>query len=56
MELLCTSPESLDDIAVQLLDYLNDEIRVVIFEGDLGAGKTSLVKEICDSLALVSDC
>ena len=50
MELLCTSPESLNDIAVQLLDYLNDEIRIVIFEGDLGAGKTSLIKEICSGL------
>ncbi len=50
MELLCTSPESLNDIAIQLLDNLNGEIRVVMFEGDLGAGKTSLIKEICANL------
>ena len=50
MELLCSSPESLNDIAGQLLDHLNDEVRVVLFEGDLGAGKTSLIKEICHRL------
>jgi tRNA threonylcarbamoyladenosine biosynthesis protein TsaE len=50
MELLCTSPESLKDIADQLLAHLNNEIKVVLFEGDLGAGKTSLIKEICSVL------
>ncbi|RLD21061.1 MAG: tRNA (adenosine(37)-N6)-threonylcarbamoyltransferase complex ATPase subunit type 1 TsaE [Bacteroidetes bacterium] len=50
MELLCTSRESLIDVARQLLDYLNKEVRVVLFEGDLGAGKTSLIQEVCTSL------
>ena len=50
MELLCSSPESLKDIAGQILDHLNDKFRVVLFEGDLGAGKTSLIKEMCTRL------
>jgi len=50
MELHCTSRESLKDIAIELLDYLGDEIRVVLLEGDLGAGKTSLIQEICHVL------
>jgi len=50
MELLCPSLESLRDVADQLLDHLDDEIRVILFEGDLGAGKTSLIKEICNRL------
>jgi tRNA threonylcarbamoyladenosine biosynthesis protein TsaE len=53
MELQCSSPESLSDIAGQMLDHLNDEVRVVLFEGALGAGKTSLIKEICSSLGSV---
>ena len=50
MELLCSSPESLGDIADQVLDHLNNEVRVVLFEGDLGAGKTSMIKKICAAL------
>jgi len=50
MELSCSSPESLKDIAGQILDHLNDKFRVVLFEGDLGAGKTSLIKEMCTRL------
>ena len=50
MELICSSPESLEDIARQILDHLNNDERVVLFEGDLGAGKTSLIKKICSRL------
>jgi tRNA threonylcarbamoyladenosine biosynthesis protein TsaE len=50
MELHSASLESLQDTAKQLLDHLNDEVRVLLFEGDLGAGKTTLIKQICNLL------
>ncbi len=50
MELLCTSPDTLIDVASDLLSHLGDEVRVVLFTGDLGAGKTSLIQEICRKL------
>lgn len=50
MELTCTTPNSIDSVADQLLDHLDDAYRVILFEGDLGAGKTTLIQAICRRL------
>ena len=39
--------EELDQAALQIKRYAED-LKVWIFEGDLGAGKTTLIKRICD--------
>ena len=39
--------EELDQAALQIKRYAKD-LKVWLFEGDLGAGKTTLIKRICD--------
>lgn len=39
--------EELDQAALQIKRYAED-LKVWLFEGDLGAGKTTLIKRICD--------
>ena len=55
MELICTSSSGLGKVATELLSHLNNDIRVVLFSGDLGAGKTSLIKAICKELGCRDD-
>jgi tRNA threonylcarbamoyladenosine biosynthesis protein TsaE len=43
----------LDDVAKQLIRLAGDE-RVWLFEGAMGAGKTTLIKKICKRLGVVS--
>lgn len=39
----------LADIAEKLISFCGDE-RVVLFDGEMGAGKTTFIKEICNFL------
>lgn len=55
MELICTSPSGLGKVAFDLLNQLGDHSRVVLFSGDLGAGKTSLIKAVCKELGCRDD-
>ncbi|UZR95654.1 tRNA (adenosine(37)-N6)-threonylcarbamoyltransferase complex ATPase subunit type 1 TsaE [Chondrinema litorale] len=46
LELVCKSPDELFKIAESLL-FFAGESKVWTFTGELGAGKTTLIKEIC---------
>ncbi len=43
--------EALDEVAAKLLQLSGDR-RIWLFEGDLGAGKTTLIKHLCDHLGV----
>lgn len=49
MEYSCNKPEELDDIAAQILQ-VHASKRVFAFYGKMGAGKTTLIKSICNHL------
>jgi len=54
VELICHSEANLPEIASRLIDYFEDsEVRLVTISGDLGAGKTTLVSEICSQLGSI---
>ena len=45
--------EDTSKIAVKILEYLS-KIKLILFYGEIGAGKTTLIKEIC-KLLLIQD-
>ena len=53
MNIEINSQEDLKSAAVQLLEFAGDE-KIFLFEGDMGAGKTTFIKVICEALG-VSD-
>lgn len=52
MELVAGQLSDLVSIARQIIDFAKDS-KVLLFKGDLGAGKTTLIKYICDELGVV---
>jgi len=53
-ELFCEDIARLPEIASQVIG-LAGESKVWIFEGELGAGKTTLIKELCEQLEVVDN-
>jgi tRNA threonylcarbamoyladenosine biosynthesis protein TsaE len=53
-ELFCEDISRLPEIASQIIG-LAGESKVWIFEGELGAGKTTLIKELCEQLEVVDN-
>jgi tRNA threonylcarbamoyladenosine biosynthesis protein TsaE len=51
IKLNCNSLTDLQEIAAELIKKLNKPYRIALF-GDLGAGKTTLVKTICDQIGV----
>ncbi|MGB4398257.1 MAG: tRNA (adenosine(37)-N6)-threonylcarbamoyltransferase complex ATPase subunit type 1 TsaE [Daejeonella sp.] len=51
MEILLRDINELPDAARQLLDFSTGE-RVFLFEGPMGAGKTTFIKFICEELGV----
>ena len=51
-EWVCSDPGELGAIARELLDTGSGE-KIWIFEGELGAGKTTLIKALCRALGVV---
>ena len=49
MEILVESQEQLPAAAQELLRFAGDK-RVFLFEGDMGAGKTTFIKAFCEQL------
>jgi len=49
MFLIASSPDQFADIATQILSLQSNE-RVFLFYGDMGAGKTTLIKALCKQL------
>ncbi|MFM6953403.1 MAG: tRNA (adenosine(37)-N6)-threonylcarbamoyltransferase complex ATPase subunit type 1 TsaE [Sphingobacteriaceae bacterium] len=54
MTTLVSSIEKLDEAAQEVLRYAQG-YKTFLFFGDMGAGKTTLIKAICDSLGVESD-
>jgi len=45
----CQTPDELHPIATRLLEYHKDK-RIFAFHGEMGAGKTTFIKTICEHL------
>jgi tRNA threonylcarbamoyladenosine biosynthesis protein TsaE len=45
------SQEEISRVAQSIIDYA-DDVSVWLFEGEMGAGKTTLIKEICKALGV----
>jgi tRNA threonylcarbamoyladenosine biosynthesis protein TsaE len=45
----CGGLEELDDVALKIIEFAGN-IKFWIFEGEMGAGKTTLIKSICHQL------
>lgn len=46
------APEQMERLASELLQTISDSCKVLLFKGDLGAGKTTLVRELCRLLGV----
>ncbi|MDB5005587.1 MAG: tsaE [Mucilaginibacter sp.] len=51
MILTATSLQELPSIAIQLLSHAGDQ-KIFLFHGDMGAGKTTLIKSLCEALGV----
>ena len=54
MELLVNSLSELDATAASILSFEPNN-RVFLFYGDMGAGKTTLIKSLCKSLGVTDN-
>ncbi|MEO9964670.1 MAG: tRNA (adenosine(37)-N6)-threonylcarbamoyltransferase complex ATPase subunit type 1 TsaE [Reichenbachiella sp.] len=54
MELKLSNLNEIDQIAKRIIDYAGDE-TIWIFEGEMGAGKTTLIKAICRAIGIVDE-
>jgi tRNA threonylcarbamoyladenosine biosynthesis protein TsaE len=52
MEFLVTDTSGLSPV-VKALESLADEVNIVAFYGEMGAGKTTLIKQLCAKLGVV---
>ena len=50
MDIRCKTEDDLHEVAQRALDFLPESTRIVLLSGDLGAGKTALVKEFVSIL------
>ncbi|NQY66857.1 MAG: tRNA (adenosine(37)-N6)-threonylcarbamoyltransferase complex ATPase subunit type 1 TsaE, partial [Flavobacteriales bacterium] len=48
------SLEALPEVASRVLSYLK-ESKFFIFKGEMGAGKTTLIKEMCKQLEIIDN-
>ncbi len=51
MEIEVTKLADLQEAAIQLLEFAEEE-TIFLFEGEMGAGKTTFIKAICEALAV----
>jgi tRNA threonylcarbamoyladenosine biosynthesis protein TsaE len=51
MEFIAKSINDLNQISKQLIEHFGTS-RVILFNGEMGAGKTTLIKEICKNLGV----
>ena len=49
MDLLVNSPDELDAAALQIISFAGSE-KIFLFYGDMGVGKTTLIKSLCKHL------
>lgn len=51
LTLYCAHISQLPDMAKRIIDFAGQE-RLWLFEGEMGAGKTTLIKAICDAFGV----
>ncbi|MEP2023838.1 MAG: tRNA (adenosine(37)-N6)-threonylcarbamoyltransferase complex ATPase subunit type 1 TsaE [Reichenbachiella sp.] len=54
MQLILSDLEKIDKVAQEIIKYAGNE-KIWLFEGEMGAGKTTLIKAICKQLGIVDD-
>lgn len=54
MEILIENESKLKEAALSLLKFAEDE-KILLFQGEMGAGKTSLIKSICLQLGMLEN-
>lgn len=54
LTLICPDISHLDEVASQIINFTGD-CRIILFEGELGAGKTTVIKCICDQLGVIDN-
>lgn len=53
LQIHCPSLQELPGAAAELLSFMKERAeRVCLFEGEMGAGKTTLIKELCKQLGI----
>lgn len=45
-ELVCRSLDEIDSVAREIVNYAQN-VKIWLFEGEMGAGKTTLIKAVC---------
>ena len=53
-QFICNDQSELPEVVSQLLDYSSGTV-VWLFEGELGAGKTTTIKELCRQLKCIDE-
>ncbi|HMR45347.1 MAG TPA: tRNA (adenosine(37)-N6)-threonylcarbamoyltransferase complex ATPase subunit type 1 TsaE [Bacteroidia bacterium] len=46
---ICSTPDELNNVAKQILEVIGER-KIVLFKGEMGAGKTTLIKALCRQL------
>lgn len=46
---ICSTPDELNNVAKQILEVIGER-KIVLFKGEMGAGKTTLIKALCSQL------
>ena len=54
MEIISKNLEELSIVARKCIDYFSDN-RIILFYGEMGAGKTTLIKEICRQYEVIDN-
>jgi len=54
VQLLLSDLRDINKVAQEIIKYANDE-TIWLFEGEMGAGKTTLIKAICQQLGIVDE-
>jgi tRNA threonylcarbamoyladenosine biosynthesis protein TsaE len=54
MEILIENESKLNDAAQSILNFANNE-RLFLFQGEMGAGKTTLIKSLCLQLGMLEN-
>ena len=54
MQLLLSDLGEIDHVAQQIIEYAGEE-TIWLFDGEMGAGKTTLIKAICKQLGIIDE-
>jgi tRNA threonylcarbamoyladenosine biosynthesis protein TsaE len=54
LELYCKSIDEISVIATNIINFAGKE-RIWLFDGEMGAGKTTLIKAVCEQLGVIDN-